>query len=78
MIGERPRDWARWLSLAEWWYNTTFHSAIQTTPYETVYGQLAPIHLPYFPGDSKVEAIDRSLQTREAAIKLLKFHLQRA
>ena len=75
MAGERPRDWARWIPLAEWWYNTTFHSATQTTPYEIVYGQPAPVHLPYFPGDSKVEAIDRSLQAREAAIKLFKFHL---
>ena len=78
MAGERPRDWARWIPLVEWWYNTTFHSATQTTPYEIVYGQPAPVHLPYFPGNSKMEAIDRSLQAKEAAIKLLKFHLHRA
>ena len=78
MAGERPKDWCKWIPLAEWWYNTTFHSATQTTPYEVVYGQPAPVYLPYFPGDSNVEAIDRSLQTREAAIKLLKFHLGRA
>ena len=78
MAGERPKDWCKWIPLAEWWYNTTFHSATQTTPYEVVYGQPAPVYLPYFPGDSNVETIDRSLQTREAAIKLLKFHLGRA
>ena len=78
MAGERPKDWCKWIPLAEWWYNTTFHSATQTTPYEVVYGQPAPIYLPYFPGDSNVEAIDRSLQTRKAVIKLLKFHLGRA
>ena len=43
-----------------------------------MYGQAAPVHLPYLPGDSQVEAVDRSLQTREAAIQLLKFHLRRA
>ncbi|KAA3486540.1 reverse transcriptase [Gossypium australe] len=31
-------DWCCWLTLAEWWYNSTFHSTIQTTPYKTLYG----------------------------------------
>ena len=43
-----------------------------------VYGQPAPTHLPYLVGDSKVDAVDRSLQAREAAIKMVKFYLQRA
>ena len=43
-----------------------------------VNGQPPPVHLPYLAGDSLVEAIDRSIQPREAAIKLLKFHLEHA
>ena len=78
MTSEWPKDWVKWLPLAEWWYNTSYHTAIQTTPYEAMYGQPPPLHLPYLLGDSKVEAVDRSLQAREAAINLLKFHLQRA
>ena len=77
MVGERPKDWIKWFPLAEWWYNTNYHTAIKTTPYQVVYGQPPPVHLPYIPGDSMVEAVDRSLQMREAAIKLLKFHLLR-
>ncbi|GMI71846.1 hypothetical protein HRI_000853900 [Hibiscus trionum] len=78
MTGERPKDWSEWLHLAEWWYNTTFHSVIRTTPYQALYGQPPPIHLPYIAGESMVAAVDRSLQAREAAIKMLRFHLQRA
>ena len=78
MTSERPKDWVKWLALAEWWCITSYHTAIHTTPYEAMYGQPPPLHLPYLPGDSKVEAVDRSLQAREAAITLLKFHLQRA
>ena len=78
MVHEKPKDWVKWLSLAEWWYNTTFHSSIHTTPYEMVYGQPAPIHMPYLQGKSTVETVDRSLQARETAINLLKFHLTRA
>ena len=78
MSAERPRDWSKWLPLAEWWYNTKYHTSIHSTPYTIVYGQAPPHHLPYLAGDSKVEAVDRTLQTREAAIKMLKFYLHRA
>lgn len=46
MTGERPSEWSCWLPLAEWWYNTTYHSAIRTTPFEALYGQEPPDHLP--------------------------------
>lgn len=75
---DSQKDWAKFLSLAEWWYNTTFHSAIQTTPFEALYGQTPPIHLPYVPGDSAEEEVDRRLITREFKIELLKFHISRA
>lgn len=32
------RDWHKWLSLAEFWYNTSFQSAFGTTPFEVLYG----------------------------------------
>ncbi|GJT17849.1 reverse transcriptase [Tanacetum coccineum] len=53
-------------------------NAINTTPYEVVYGQTPPIHIPYVPGDSRVESMDRTLQSREEAINMLKFHMKRA
>ncbi|CAM8888386.1 unnamed protein product [Rhodiola kirilowii] len=78
IIVEAPHTWSKWLPLAEWWYNTTFHSAIRSTPYEIVYGQPPPIHLPYLPGESSCILVDRSLQKREEVISLQKFHLLRA
>ena len=36
------------------------------------------MHLPYLLGESKADTVDRSLQGREATIKLLRFHLNRA
>lgn len=78
MYGENPRDWLKWLPLAEYWYNTNFHSAINTTPFEIVYGQPPTHHLHYTNGVSMVDAVDRSLSATEQAIVLLKFHLQRA
>lgn len=75
MCGDRPKEWIYWLSLAEWWYNTNFHSSTHLTPYEVVYGQHPPLHIPYFPQGSIIEAVDRSLQAREETIRLLKHHL---
>ena len=33
-----PKQWAKWLPLAEYWYNTSHHSALQLTPFEVLYG----------------------------------------
>lgn len=78
MVAKIPTSWRKCLGLAEWWYNTTFHSAIQAIPYEIIYGQPPPLHLPYLPGESSCSAVDRSLQKREEVINMLKFHLFRA
>ncbi|GJS13679.1 transposon ty3-G gag-pol polyprotein [Tanacetum coccineum] len=78
MTGEHPKECARWLSLAELWYNSNFHNSIQTTPFEFVYGIPPPIHVPYLGGLSKVETIDKTLKEREEFIQTLKFHLLRA
>jgi hypothetical protein len=78
MCSSQPTSWSQWLSLAEWWYNTNYHTAIRTTPYEVVYGQPPPVHLPYLPGESTSITVNRSLAAREDTIKLLKFHLLRA
>lgn len=78
MVGEKPSTWVSWLPLAEWWYNTTYHSAIRTTPYEALYGQTPPLHLPYISGATPIASVDRTLQHREAMRKVLKFHLSRA
>lgn len=75
MCGDFPNQWVKWLSLAEWWYNTHYHTATKFTPYEVVYNQPPPIHLPYLPGESANQVIDRDLQRREAMITELKQHL---
>ncbi|XP_075074743.1 uncharacterized protein LOC142162304 [Nicotiana tabacum] len=63
--------------------STTYHlqsigQTKVTTPYEALYGQSPPLHLPYVAGDSTVEEVDKSLLTKEFKFQLLKYHLQRA
>jgi hypothetical protein len=78
MTGNCPNQWAKWLPLAEWWYNTNYHSATKMTPYEVLYGFPPPIHIPYFPKYSAVASMDEYLNTKEEVIKRVKAHLQLA
>nr|GEY94117.1 reverse transcriptase [Tanacetum cinerariifolium] len=63
--------------LAEYWYNTNYHSVLDTTPYEVVSGQTPHMHIPYVAKDSPVEAVDRTLLAREQVVQLLKFNLRK-
>lgn len=57
-MGDKPKEWIRWLPWAEWWYNTTYHSATKMTPFEAVYGQPHPILPTYTPCSSIVDQVD--------------------
>ena len=48
MTGEFLHNWSRWLALAKWWYNSSYHSSLQMTPFEALYGY-QPIPLPLGP-----------------------------
>ena len=78
MTSDKPYLWSKWLPLAEFWYNTNYHTSINSTPYEVVYGQPPPVHLPYLAGESKVQVVAKSLEERERMLLILKFHLLRA
>jgi len=78
MSSDSLAQWSKWLPLAEWWYNSTYHSTIKASPYEIVYRQDPLVYLPYLLGESKIALVDRSLQKREEMLKLLKFHMKRS
>uniref|UniRef100_A0A0A9BGZ9 Integrase catalytic domain-containing protein n=1 Tax=Arundo donax TaxID=35708 RepID=A0A0A9BGZ9_ARUDO len=43
MAFSEPRRWYYWLPLAEWWYNTNYHSSLKTTPFQALYGYPPPM-----------------------------------
>lgn len=35
----QPQKWLQWLPLAGWWYNTSYHSSLQLTPFQALYNR---------------------------------------
>ncbi|PKI74759.1 hypothetical protein CRG98_004868, partial [Punica granatum] len=78
MTSDNPSMWAKWVSLAEWWYNTSYHSSTGRTPFEALYGFPPPLHMPYISHDSTMAAVDSYMIDREGMIRVLKHQLKRA
>jgi hypothetical protein len=76
--GDRPKDWLKWLPLAEWSYNSSKHSSTKISPFEAVYGYSPPRLLPYEPGTTSVQAVEETLKTREFILSLIRQNLQDA
>jgi hypothetical protein len=38
MVQDEPRQWRKWLPLAEFWYNATVHTSIRYSPFKALYG----------------------------------------
>lgn len=73
---DKPQTWRSWLSLAEWWYNTSFHASLNATPHEALYG---PTPLPLGPyADAIVPAAVDLVQQRVQIQQLLKDNLLKA
>lgn len=78
MCGDCPKHWVKWLSLAEWWYNSSYHSTIKTTPFFAVYGQNPPDHNFMNLGTSTVAAVNNWVRERASIVKMLKENIQQA
>nr|GEV47163.1 retrotransposable element Tf2 [Tanacetum cinerariifolium] len=62
MTEEQPKEWIKWITLAELLYTSNFHSSINTTPFEVLYGQPTPLYVPYLRGGSSVEVMDKTFE----------------
>jgi hypothetical protein len=73
-----PSRWSAWLSVAEYWYNTTVHSTLGRTPFEVLYGH-TPRHFGILV-DTVVPQpeLETWLKERELMTKVIKLHLHRA
>lgn len=74
----QPKEWGKWLAWAEYSYNTSWHSTINTTPFNMVYGRDPPTLLTYVPGTAKVESVEKELVARDHVLKDVREHIKLA
>lgn len=58
---DHPKRWFKFLHLAEFWHNSTLHSAIGMTPFQALYGRWPPSVHDYIPGSATIPALVESL-----------------
>jgi hypothetical protein len=74
-----PSKWIHWLPLAEFWYNSTFHSALGHTPFEVLYGYSPrQLGLSAEAVGASVPQLDDWLSERALMQDLVRHHLNRA
>jgi hypothetical protein len=76
--GDRPREWLRWLSWAEYTYNTAYQSSLCDTPFRVVYGRDSPSIRSYEAGDTRVVAVAKTMAEREEFLAEVHNRLEQA
>lgn len=75
---ERPNSWRKWLPMAEFCYNTSFHTSLGITPYEVVYGvKPVPLSMGNIQ-DMLIPAAQDTLQQRTQVVQVLRVNLNKA
>ncbi|XP_026396929.1 uncharacterized protein LOC113291634 [Papaver somniferum] len=72
MTGHKPKNWLNCLPLAEWWYNTNYHTSLKMSTFQALY-EYVPPHLS-FPtiATTFVASVEEYLQRRDVVLDILK------
>jgi len=73
-----PKKWYHWLPLAEWWYNTSYHTSLNLTPFQALYGFPPPLVAEVVLPDCPDGGVRNILQNRRLANQLIKDSLLKA
>ena len=72
IVSDKQTHWVKWLTLAEWWYNTSFHTATKMTPFMELYGYHLPSITSSLRDQSKVQAVEEHIEHQQQFLQLLK------
>ena len=77
-VSNKQKHWVKWLPLAEWWYNTSFHNVEKMTQFMALYGyHLVPI-TSYLRENYKVQSVEYHIEHQQQVLQLLKDNLNLA
>lgn len=76
-ISAHPQQWAKWIPLCEFWYNTNWHSSLGKSPFELLYGR-QPRYFGITASDSIASGdVQEWLRDRALVIASVRHHLLR-
>ncbi|WVY93416.1 hypothetical protein V8G54_032504 [Vigna mungo] len=75
LTGAKPKQWPKWLSWAEFWYNINYNSSTKMTPFKALYGREPPVLIRGDMIQSSVEEVNRLMADRNHMLDELKEHL---
>ncbi|PNX79613.1 hypothetical protein L195_g035599 [Trifolium pratense] len=78
LTGRQPKQWPKWLSWAEYWYNTNYHASLKSTPFEALYGRSPPMLVKGDVQLSAVEEVNRLTTERNVVLKEMQEQLLKA
>uniref|UniRef100_A0A2N9I334 Chromo domain-containing protein n=1 Tax=Fagus sylvatica TaxID=28930 RepID=A0A2N9I334_FAGSY len=74
-VADKPSLWVEWLPLAEYWFNTNYHTSTKLSPFEALYGYSPPRLIEFVPGLTRVAAVEDLLEHRQQVVGLLEHNL---
>ena len=77
-VYDKQTQWVNWLPLAEWWYNTSFHTAAKMTPFMALYGYDPSSITSYLRENYKVQVVEYHIEHQKKVLQLLKDNLNLA
>lgn len=75
---DKPKQWFKWLVLAKYWYSTNIHASTKLILFEAVYSYPPPKLLKFTEGTTSVQAVEKTLKSRDAILAILCSNLQLA
>lgn len=77
-VCDSPGNGVQYFPLAEYWYNTTYHSVIKMSPFVALYYHSPPSLWSYIASSKVVTALDSTLSQRHSQLQVIKDNLAAA
>jgi hypothetical protein len=77
-VFDKQTKWFKWLPLAEWCYNTSFHTTTKKTLFMALYGYHPPSITSSLKEKSKVQAVEYHIKHQQQVLQILKENLTMA